>query len=60
LLALGAARTLLYESFTATFETQLDRELRFMAAAGASAESREGLSALLSKKQVDFKRGPAG
>ena len=53
--ALGAARALLSDSFERSFETQLDRELRFMATAGASAESDEGLAALLAKRAPDFK-----
>lgn len=54
--ALCAARALLYDSFEAGFETQLDRELRSMAAAGASGESEEGLAALLEKRAPDFRR----
>jgi 2-(1,2-epoxy-1,2-dihydrophenyl)acetyl-CoA isomerase len=53
--ALCAARALLYDSFEAGLETQLDRELRAMAAAGASAESEEGLAALLAKRPADFR-----
>ncbi|MGK2909267.1 MAG: enoyl-CoA hydratase/isomerase family protein [Sphingobium sp.] len=53
--AIAAARALLADSFGAGFETQLDRELRSMVVAGASTESDEGLSALLSKRPPDFR-----
>ena len=53
--ALAAARALLAGSFETGFETQLDRELRFMAAAGADAESAEGLTALLEKRTPNFR-----
>jgi 2-(1,2-epoxy-1,2-dihydrophenyl)acetyl-CoA isomerase len=52
--ALGAARALLQESFGSGFETQLERELRAIVAAGAGAESREGLSAYFAKRPPDF------
>ena len=54
--ALSASRALLYDSFETGFETQLDRELRSMAAAGASGESEEGLRALLQKQTPDFRK----
>ncbi|MCI4591818.1 enoyl-CoA hydratase-related protein [Sphingobium sp. BYY-5] len=53
--ALCAARALLYDSFETGLETQLDRELRAMAAAGAGTESAEGLAALLEKRAPDFR-----
>jgi 2-(1,2-epoxy-1,2-dihydrophenyl)acetyl-CoA isomerase len=52
--ALGAARGLLRESFETAFETQLDRELRSMAVAGAG-EAQEGLAAFLAKRPPNFK-----
>ena len=52
--ALGAARSLLSQSFETGFEAQLDRELRSMAAAGAG-EAREGLAAFLAKRTPDFR-----
>jgi 2-(1,2-epoxy-1,2-dihydrophenyl)acetyl-CoA isomerase len=52
--ALGAARALLQESFAAGFEQQLAREAAAIAAAGAGAESREGIAAFLARRQPDF------
>lgn len=52
--ALGAARALLQESFSATYETQLEREARAISAAGARAECREGLAAYFAKRTPDF------
>lgn len=53
--ALGATRTLLWESSETSFETHLDRELRTLAAAGASADAREGLDAFLARRPANFK-----
>ncbi|MFP5433931.1 MAG: enoyl-CoA hydratase/isomerase family protein, partial [Alphaproteobacteria bacterium] len=53
--ALAASRALLADSFETGLETQLDRELRSMAAAGAGQESEEGLSALLAKRPANFR-----
>ncbi len=53
--AFGAARALLMESFAGGFESQLDRELRSMAAAAAGAEAREGLAAFFAKRAPDFR-----
>ena len=53
--ALAASRALLAESFETGLETQLDRELRSMATAGAGQESEEGLSALLAKRPANFR-----
>ena len=53
--ALAASRALLADSFETGLETQLDRELRSMAAAGAGRESEEGLSALLAKRPANFR-----
>ena len=52
--AVGAARALLRESFHTSFETQLEHEVRAIAAAGAGAESREGLAAYFAKRTPDF------
>jgi 2-(1,2-epoxy-1,2-dihydrophenyl)acetyl-CoA isomerase len=51
--ALGAARALLAQSFETGLETQLERELRSMALAGAG-EAQEGLAAFLAKRAPDF------
>ena len=53
---LGAMRALLADSFGTSLEAQLDRELRFMTVAGASAESEEGLTAFLDKRAPDFRK----
>ena len=53
--ALAASRALLADSFETGLETQLDRELRSMARAGAGPESEEGLSALLAKRPANFR-----
>ena len=53
--ALGAARALLQESLSASYETQLEREARAITAAGAGAECREGLAAFFAKRSPDFK-----
>ena len=53
--ALAASRALLADSFETGLETQLDRELRSMARAGAGPESEEGLSALLAKRTANFR-----
>ncbi len=52
--ALGGARALLQKSFSSGFETQLEREVRSIANAGACAECREGLSAYFAKRPPDF------
>lgn len=52
--ALGAARALLLESFGGSLEGQLEREVRSIAAAGASAECREGVAAFLARRKPDF------
>lgn len=53
--AIGAARALLQDSFSAGYETQLEREARAISAAGAGAECREGLAAFFAKRPPDFK-----
>lgn len=52
--ALGASRALLSQSFETGLETQLDRELRSMALAGAG-EAREGIAAFLARRPPNFK-----
>lgn len=52
--AMGAARALLAVSSSSDLDTQLDREARAIAEAGASAECREGLAAFLAKRKPDF------
>jgi 2-(1,2-epoxy-1,2-dihydrophenyl)acetyl-CoA isomerase len=52
--ALGAARTLLLQSFDSSFEAQLEREARAIVAAGGSAESAEGLAAFVAKRKANF------
>ncbi|MBO1361689.1 enoyl-CoA hydratase/isomerase family protein [Acetobacter sacchari] len=53
--ALAAARRLLLESYSASFETQSEREARAIAAAGVGDEGREGVGAFLGKRKPDFK-----
>lgn len=53
--ALGMIRSLLAESFGATLETQLNRELRSMVDA-ARGEGQEGLAAFLGKRRAVFDR----
>jgi len=55
--AIGAARGLLQESFDSGFETQLEREVRSITAAGAGAECREGLAAFRAKRKPCFAGG---
>ena len=52
--ALGATRSLILESFDSSFETQLEREARTIAAAGTNGESAEGISAFASKRPPHF------
>lgn len=52
--AVGAARALLAESYGAGLETQLEREARAIAAAGRSAECREGVAAFLERRKPNF------
>jgi 2-(1,2-epoxy-1,2-dihydrophenyl)acetyl-CoA isomerase len=53
-LALGATRALILESSTSSFETQLEREARSIAAAGAQPEGAEGIAAFLAKRPPTF------
>jgi 2-(1,2-epoxy-1,2-dihydrophenyl)acetyl-CoA isomerase len=52
--ALGTTRSLLFRSFDSSFEAQLELEARTIAAAGATAESAEGISAFVSKRSPNF------
>jgi 2-(1,2-epoxy-1,2-dihydrophenyl)acetyl-CoA isomerase len=52
--ALGATRALILESFDSSFETQLEREARTIAAAGTNDECAEGISAFFSKRPPNF------
>jgi 2-(1,2-epoxy-1,2-dihydrophenyl)acetyl-CoA isomerase len=52
--ALGATRSLILESFDSSFETQLEREARTIAAAGKDGESVEGIAAFVSKRLPNF------
>ena len=52
--AIGAARGLLMAGATATLRDHLDREATTIAAAGATAEGREGVSAYLARRKPDF------
>jgi 2-(1,2-epoxy-1,2-dihydrophenyl)acetyl-CoA isomerase len=52
--ALGASRQLLLESFSATLETQCEREARAIAAAGIGVEGQEGVAAFLNKRPPFF------
>lgn len=54
-LAIGAARALLQDSFSSGYETQLESEARAISAAGAHAECREGLASYFAKRTPDFK-----
>jgi 2-(1,2-epoxy-1,2-dihydrophenyl)acetyl-CoA isomerase len=55
-LAIGGARALLLESHSNGLETQLEREARSIAAAGGTAESREGVAAFLERRAPDFRK----
>jgi len=52
--ALGAARRLLMESYSNGFETQMELESRTIAAQGATAEGREGVTAFIEKRAPRF------
>ena len=54
--ALGEARRLLQASFESSFETQMDRESRTIAAAARTPHGREGVAAFLAKRKPDFSR----
>ncbi len=52
--ALGVTRALLLDGAAATYKAQLEAETHAISAAGADAESREGIAALLGKRAPDF------
>jgi 2-(1,2-epoxy-1,2-dihydrophenyl)acetyl-CoA isomerase len=52
--ALGATRSLILESFDSSFDTQLAREARTIAAAGKRGEGVEGIAAFVSKRAANF------
>jgi 2-(1,2-epoxy-1,2-dihydrophenyl)acetyl-CoA isomerase len=52
--ALGTTRSLILESFDSSFETQLEREARAIAAAGTDRDSAEGIVAFVSKRPPCF------
>lgn len=51
---LGAQRALLWDSADAALEAQLDRELRSMVTASATADHREGLAAFAARRAPTF------
>lgn len=53
--AVGAARALLQDSFSTSYETQLEHEVRAISAAGARSECSEGLAALFAKRPPAFR-----
>lgn len=53
-MAFGATRALLQESFSSGYEAQLAREARSIGIAGASSECREGLAAYFDRRPPDF------
>ena len=52
--AIGAARALLLESAGGSFEGQLERETRSIAALGESADCREGVDAFFARRPAAF------
>lgn len=52
--AVGAARALLAESYGTGLEAQLEREARAIAAAGGSADCKEGVAAFLERRKPEF------
>ncbi|QTL03996.1 enoyl-CoA hydratase/isomerase family protein [Aquabacter sp. L1I39] len=52
--AVGAARALLADSYGAGLEAQLEREARAIAAAGGSADCKEGVAAFLERRKPHF------
>jgi 2-(1,2-epoxy-1,2-dihydrophenyl)acetyl-CoA isomerase len=52
--AIGAARALLLESYGGSFEGQLERETRSIAALSGTADSREGVTAFLERRKPAF------
>jgi 2-(1,2-epoxy-1,2-dihydrophenyl)acetyl-CoA isomerase len=52
--AMGRTRNLLLQSFGNSLEEQMQLEARNIAAAGRSAEGKEGIAAFLAKRKPDF------
>lgn len=52
--AIGEVRRLLLDSYSASLETQSEREGRAIAFAGVDYEGREGVAAFLDKRKPDF------
>jgi len=50
----GVSRGLLHEGMASSLASQLDREMKAIAAAGSGAEGREGITAFLAKRKPDF------
>ena len=55
--AIAGARALLLESASSQLEAQLERETRTIAAAGGTADFREGAAAFLARRKPAFKGG---
>ena len=53
--AAGIARGLLLDSFSTTYETHLEREVRGISASGGTPESREGFAAMRERRTPDFR-----
>lgn len=53
--SIAAARELLLASYEGALEGQLERETRNIAACGATADLREGVSAFLGRRKPAFK-----
>jgi 2-(1,2-epoxy-1,2-dihydrophenyl)acetyl-CoA isomerase len=53
--ALGVTRAMLLDGASATYEAQLEAEVRGISAAGAGAEALEGVAALLAKRVPNFR-----
>jgi 2-(1,2-epoxy-1,2-dihydrophenyl)acetyl-CoA isomerase len=53
-LAFARARALLRQSLTSTAQAQLEEEARSLAAAGATADFREGVTAFVEKRRPTF------
>jgi len=54
-LALGATRSLIFQSFDSSLDSQLARESGAIATAGGRFESHEGISAFIAKRSPNFK-----
>ena len=52
--AIGSARALLLESYSGSFEGQLEREARSISAMGGTEDAREGVDAYFARRQAAF------